>query len=88
MQTTSGMVSLNLRGSEMSCKWCNDTGILMRVTKTLHGKDFRPEMCTCEAASIYEGQCDDRKVLIYDVCEAVPKSGDCSKGGVESPESK
>ena len=72
----------------MSCKWCNDTGLLMRVTKTLHGKDFRAEMCECEAASIYEGQCDDRKVLIHDVREAAPESRDCSKGGVESPESK
>jgi len=72
----------------MSCKWCNDTGILMRVTKTLHGKDFRPEMCSCEIALIYEGQFEDRKVLIHDVREAPPESGDCSKGGVESPESK
>jgi hypothetical protein len=58
----------------------------MLVTKTLHGKDFRAEMCECEAESIYEQQIDDRKVLIHDVHEAAPESGDCSKGGVESPE--
>jgi hypothetical protein len=58
----------------------------MLVTKTLHGKDFRAEMCECEAESIYEQQIEDRKVLIDDVCKAAPESRDCSKGGVESPE--
>ena len=58
----------------------------MLVTKTLHGKDFRADMCDCEAESIYEQQIEDRKVLIHDVCEAPPKSGYCSKEGAESPE--
>ena len=58
----------------------------MLVTKTLHGKDFRAEMCDCEADLIYKQQVEDRKVLIHDVCEAAPELGDCSKGGVESPE--
>jgi len=62
----------------MVCKWCKDTGILMMVTKTLHGKDFRAEMCECIL--------EDRKVLIHDVREAAPESRDCSKGVSESPE--
>jgi len=57
----------------------------MMVTKTLHGKDFRAEMCKCEEEVIYLQQ-TDRKVLIHDVREAAPESRDCSKGGVESPE--
>ena len=57
----------------------------MLVTKTLHGKDFRAEMCECEQEEIYLQQVD-RKVLIHDVREAAPESRDCSKGGVESPE--
>ena len=55
----------------------------MRVVDTLHGKDFYAEQCDCELEAQYE---EDRKVLIHDVCEAPPKSGYCSKEGVESPE--
>jgi len=55
----------------------------MRVVETLHGKDFHAEQCDCELEAQYE---EDRKVLIHDVCEAPPKSGYCSKEGVESPE--
>jgi len=58
----------------------------MLVTKTLHGKDFQADMCECEQEEIYLQQVD-RKVLIHDVREAAPESVDCSKGGVESPES-
>ena len=50
----------------------------MLVTKTLHGKDFRAEMCECIL--------EDRKVLIHDVREAAPESKDCSTGVSESPE--
>ena len=80
--TINGMVSQNYRGSEMVCKWCKSTGILMMVTKTLHGKDFRAEMCECEL----EAQYGDQKVLIDDVREDVPESKDCSKGVKVSPE--
>ena len=58
----------------------------MLVTKTLHGKDFREEMCECEAESIYKQQIEDRKVLIHDVREDAPELRDCSKGVRESPE--
>jgi len=54
----------------------------MMVTKTLHGKDFRAEMCECEL----EAQYGDQKVLIDDVREDVPESKDCSKGVKVSPE--
>ena len=57
----------------------------MIVTRTLHGKDFRAEMCKCEQEEIYLQQID-RKVLKHDVCEAAPESRDCSKEGVELPE--
>jgi len=75
----------------MTCKRCNNLGILMRVVDTLHGKDFEPDMCECEMERQYQQQLDatkDRKVLIHDVCEAPPKSGYCSKEGAESPDSK
>ena len=73
----------------MTCKRCKGLGILMRVTNTLHGKDFEPDMCECEMEHQYQQQLDameNRKVLIHDVCEAPPKSGYCSKEGTESPE--
>jgi len=66
----------------MACKWCDDTGILMMVTRTLHGKDFRAEQCECELEAIHQ----DRKDDIYDVHKAVPKSANCSKEGAVSPE--
>ena len=55
----------------------------MRIVDTLHGKDFDPVMCDCLLESQYD---EDRKVLIPDLCESPPKSGYCSKEGVESPE--
>ena len=81
----------------MVCKRCNGLGILMRVTDTLHGKDFEPDMCECEMEhqyqkqlesrrSIVEKDMEDRKVLIHDVREAAPELRDCSKGVRESPE--
>ncbi len=73
----------------MVCKRCNGLGILMRVTNTLHGKDFEPDMCECEMEHQYQQQLEsmeDRKVLIHDVREAAPELRDCSKGVRESPE--
>ena len=82
----------------MACKRCNSLGVLMRVVDTLHGKDFHAEQCDCELERLNKAMTEphilpfakknneDRKVLIHDVCEAPPKSGYCSKEGVESPE--
>ena len=73
----------------MTCKHCNDLGVLVRVVNTLHGKDFRADMCECEMEHQYQQQVEameDRKNYIYDVHEAAPKSANCSKEGAESPE--
>ena len=69
----------------MTCKHCNDLGVLVRVVNTLHGKDFRADMCECEEEAIYLQQMN-RKDYIDDVHEAAPKSANCSKEGAESPE--
>lgn len=63
----------------MTCPLCGGTGVRIEVAYTSDGeKEPWPTMCACNEP--------DRKDFIHDVCEAAPKSGDCSKEGIVSPE--
>jgi len=62
----------------MTCPLCGGTGVYVEVGYASNGeKEPWPTMCACNEP--------DRKVDIYDVCEASLKSRDCSKERVESP---